>query len=305
MSRDSEFVARYGPWALVTGASSGIGREFARRLAARGLDIVAVARRRAALDELAADLAALGRRCRTLEMDLSEPGAALRLSEAVADLDVGLLVANAGTGWIGRFDAQAPEAHASLIRLHCEMHVELTARVLPAMQARGRGGLVVVSSVGAFVPLPYYALYSGTKALLQNWGEALAVELADDGVDVLVLAPGDTKTGFQEVAGEMSTKWSSVEDVVGQALAGLGRRRVVVPGLENRLSILAARLLPRRRMMALVERRQREQIPMERLQREQTPVERRQREQTPRERLQREQTPMEHGQREKTPKERR
>lgn len=259
---DSRLRQRYGPWALVTGASSGIGREFALRLAAAGVHVAMVARRRAALEELARELESVhGVQGRVLEMDLSEPGAAARLAEAVSDLEVGLLVANAGTGWIGRFDRQAPEDHASLIRLHCEMHVELTARLLPAMAARGRGGVLIVSSVGGFVPLPYYAVYSGTKALLQNWGEALAVEMRGSGVDVLVLAPGDTRTGFQEAAGEMSTKWSKVEDVVGEALAGLGRKVVVVPGLENRLSVIASRLLPRKWFLDIVEKRQREQTP--------------------------------------------
>ena len=201
---------------------------------------------------------------RIVEMDLAEPGAASRLALQVSDLEIGLLVANAGTGWIGRFDRQEPESHASLIRLHCEMHVELTARLLPAMKERGRGGVIIVSSVGGLVPLPYYAVYSGTKALLQNWGEALALEMRGTGVDIEVLAPGDTKTGFQEVAGEMSTKWSSVEDVVSLSLESLGKKIVVVPGFENSLSLFAARFLPRRLFLDIVAKRQREQTPEDR-----------------------------------------
>lgn len=256
---------RYGPWALVTGASSGIGQEFARRLAATGVNVALVARRRSALEDLSAELSTKhAASCRVIEMDLSEPGAAARLAQQVSDLEIGLLVANAGTGWIGRFDRQAPESHAPLIRLHCEMHVELTARVLPGMTKRARGGVIIVSSMGGLVPLPYYAVYSGTKALLQNWGEALALEMRGTGVDILVLAPGDTKTGFQEVAGEKSTKWSSVEDVVEEALAGLGKRSVVVPGLENRISLLASRFLPRKWFLDIVAKRQREQTPDDR-----------------------------------------
>ena len=255
----------YGPWALVTGASSGIGQEFASRLAAAGVNVAMVARRRTALETLSAELQSKHRvTCRVIEMDLSEPGAAALLAQFVSDLEIGLLVANAGTGWIGRFDRQAPESHAPLIRLHCEMHVELTARLLPAMKHRRRGGVIIVSSMGGLVPLPYYAVYSGTKALLQNWGEALALEMRGTGVDIQVLAPGDTKTGFQEAAGEMSTKWSSVEDVVEESLAGLGRYTVVVPGLENRLSLLAARFLPRKWFLDIVEKRQREQTPDDR-----------------------------------------
>lgn len=262
MSAAVDLRARYGPWALVTGASSGIGQEFAERLAAAGVNVAMVARRRAALEMTAAELSGKhGVSCRVIEMDLSEPGAAARLAENVADLEIGLLVANAGTGWIGRFDLQPPESHASLIRLHCEMHVELTARLLPAMKKRGRGGVIIVSSMGGLVPLPYYAVYSGTKALLQNWGEAIALEMRGTGVDIQVLAPGDTKTGFQEVAGEMSTKWSSAADVVSDSLNGLGRKTVVIPGLENRLSLFAQRFLPRKFFLDIVEKRQREQTP--------------------------------------------
>jgi uncharacterized protein len=257
-----ELLDRYGPWVLVTGASSGIGKEFASKLAAGGFHVVLVARRRAALEALARDLTSTHAvECRVIEMDLSEPGAAARLADAVSDLEIGLLLANAGTGWIGRFDKQAPESHASLIRLHCEFHVELTARLLPLMKARGRGGIVIVSSMGGMIPLPYYAVYSGTKALLQNWGEALALEMKGTGIDIQVLAPGDTKTGFQEVAGEMSTKWSSVGEVVEESLSGLGQRTVVVPGFENRMSLFLARFLPRSTFLGIVAKRQRDQTP--------------------------------------------
>lgn len=256
---------RYGPWALVTGASSGIGRGFALALAERGLSVVLVARRRALLGELAAEIAKrFATPTRVVDMDLAAPGASAALAAAVADLEIGLLVANAGTGWIGRFDLQAPETHSQMIRLHCESTVELTARLLPQMKQRGRGAVVIVSSAGGLVPLPYYALYGATKALLLNWGEALAFEMKGSGVDVMVVAPGDTKTGFQEVAGEMSSRWSSVEEVVTASLDGLGRKTLVVPGLENKLSLLAARILPRSLLMRVVEKRQREQTPRER-----------------------------------------
>jgi len=109
--------------------------------------------------------------------------------------------------------------------------------------------------------MPYYAVYGGTKAFLAMWGEALGAELAGRGIDVLVLAPGDTKTGFQEVAGEMSTRWSSVEQVVEPAIAQLGRRAVVIPGLENKAGLLILRFLPRGMVVRMMERRQRAQTP--------------------------------------------
>jgi len=258
-------LRRYGPWALVTGASSGIGEEFARRLAACGFGLILVARRRERLERLAVELMHdHGARCLILPIDLAAADAAERVGKAVADLEVGLLVLNAGTGWIGRFSLQAVEQHVEQVELHCRLPVALTSHLLGSMLARGRGGIVLVASAAAYVPLPYYAVYSGTKAFLATWGEALASELEGSGVDVLVLSPGDTKTGFQEVAGEMSTRWSSAEEVVAAALAGLGKRTTVIPGAENRVLIFCSRFLPRRLLAKIAKARQREQTPVER-----------------------------------------
>jgi short-subunit dehydrogenase len=257
-----DFGRRYGPWALVTGASSGIGRGFAHALARRGLNLVVVARRRELLEGLARELESANKvSVRPVAMDLARDGAAGELAASVADIEVGLLVNNAGTGWIGRFDLQDADEHSRLVHLHCVLPVELTALLLKPMEARRRGGIVLVSSAGAYVPMPYYAVYGGTKAFLAMWGEALGAEVQSAGVDVLVLAPGDTKTGFQEVAGEMSTRWSAVEDVVEAGLAGLGRRPTVIPGLENKAGLLILRFLPRGMVVRMMERRQRAQTP--------------------------------------------
>ncbi len=260
-----DFKKRYGPWALITGASSGIGERFAEDLAASGLSLVLVARRRNLLEQLAQRLAAQhGVECRVIDMDLLDVDAAGRLAAQVTDIDLGLLVNNAGSGWIGRFDLAEATEHRGLIQLHCTLPAELTARLLPSLKRRGHSGIIFVSSVAAFVPVPYYAVYGGTKAFLLLWGEALAEELDGSGVDVQILAPGDTKTGFQEVAGEMSTRWSSVESVVGESLQGLGSKRIVIPGLENKAGVFAARLLPRSWMARITKARQRAQTPPER-----------------------------------------
>ncbi len=264
MASDAD-LGGYGPWALVTGASSGIGEEFAARLAGAGLNVVLVARRRERLDARAAQLhEEFGVEVRVVALDLSTGQAAAKLDQAVADLDVGLVVHNAGTGWIGRFDLQAPEQHTDQVALHCAFPVDFTARILPRLRSRARSGLLIVSSAGAFIALPYYAVYGATKAFLLSWGEALAEELKGTGVEVLILAPGDTRTEFQDVAGEQSTRWSRVEDVVGEALEGLGRRRLVVPGWENRLMVQALRFLPRRLLVRLAGDRQRQQTPEDR-----------------------------------------
>lgn len=262
---DSPLLERYGPWALVTGASSGIGEGLARALAEHGFDLVLVARRHDRLQAIAGELARqFGVSTRTVEIDLAVPGAAARVADAVDDLDVGLLVNNAGTGWIGRFGLQDADEYARQIRLNASVPVELTAALLDRLRARPRSAVLVVSSMGAFVPLPYYAVYGATKAFVQSWGEALGAELEDDGVDVLLLAPGDTATGFQEVAGEQSTNLAAVEDVVAAALAGLGERRTVVPGWDNRLAMVVARFLPRSLVARLLKVRQRDQTPEDR-----------------------------------------
>ena len=264
-SSSSDLKSRYPGWALVTGASSGIGFGFAEALAKSGFDVVLVARSEAKLKEAAAALSTRHKiRTRVVVQDLAVAGAAQRVLDAVSDLDIGILVNNAGTGWIGRFDRQPLENHTRLVALHCTAPVELTALLLPHMQARGRGAVVLVSSAGGYVPLPYYAVYSGTKAFLATWGEALAAELEGGGIDLLVVAPGDTKTNFQAVAGEMSTRWMTVDAVVAESLAALGRKTVVVPGWADKVSVILTRFLPRRTLIRIVAARQRAQTPADR-----------------------------------------
>jgi short-subunit dehydrogenase len=261
----SDLRRRYPGWALITGGSSGIGLGYADALAKNGFDVVLVARTEEKLRTEAARIeSAYSVKVRTIVADLATEGAAHRIAHEVADIDIGILINNAGTGYIGRFDRQPVENHTRLVQLHCRAPVELTALLLPRMQRCRRGAILLVASAGGYVPLPYYSVYSGTKAFLATWGEALAVELDGSGIDVMVVAPGDTKTNFQAVSGEMSTRWISVGAVVEESLAGLGRRRVVVPGFGDKISVLLARLLPRSLVMRIVEARQRAQTPADR-----------------------------------------
>ena len=245
-----DFVDRYGTWAVVTGASSGIGAEFARQLAAAGVAVAVVARRRDRLEDLGAQLrAAHGVEVRVCVHDLAEPSSIAALAAEVADLDVGLVVNNAGLSWKGRFLDHDPAHQRRMIELNCQSPVALTHALGPRLVARGRGGVIVVSSTGAFQGLPWSAVYGATKAFDLLFGEALREELAEHGVDVLTLAPGGTDTEGPMNSGvdpaKVPGKLMSVTPVVAAALAGLGRRSVVVPGATNRVAHFATRMVSR------------------------------------------------------------
>ncbi|MBP8806764.1 MAG: SDR family NAD(P)-dependent oxidoreductase [Kofleriaceae bacterium] len=245
-----DFADRYGPWALVTGASSGIGAEFARQLAAAGLAVALVARRRERLTALAEELHARHRvATQVVAADLARADAATELAAAVGQLDLGLVVCNAGTSWKGRFLEQDPAEQRRMIEVNCQAPVALTRALGPRLASRGRGGLVIVSSTGAFQGLPWSAVYGATKAFDLLLGEALAIELAADGVDVLTLCPGGTDTEGPMNSGVDPTKvpgkLMAVGPVVTAALAGLGRRTLVIPGATNRLAAVATRAVPR------------------------------------------------------------
>jgi uncharacterized protein len=246
MALRSDFLDRYGPWAVVTGASSGIGAELARQLAAAGLSVVLVARRRERLEELAATLPTPSRVC---ALDLVDPDAPDAVAAAVADLDVGLVINNAGLSWKGPF-GEHDRAHARrMIELNCQAPVALTHALLPRLVARGRGGVIIVASTGAFQGLPWSAVYGATKAFDLLFGEALHVELAPHHIDVVTLAPGGTDTEGPMNTGVDPTKvpgkLMSVTPVAAAALAGLGRRSIVVPGATNRFAHFATRFVPR------------------------------------------------------------
>lgn len=247
---------RYGEWALVTGASSGIGREFVRALARHGVNVVLTARRADRLAALATELEeTLAVRTRYLALDLGESGAAERLAAAVSDLEIGILVNNAGFGSIGAFDEQDPARVREMVELSCVAPAVLTRRLLPAMRERGRGAVIVVGSVAGMLPMPFHALYSASKAFDNVLGEALHEELRGTGIDVLALEPGSTETEFQERAGEKAHAGEAASEVVRKALEALGREPALVPGWFPWLRAnLALRLLSRPLLLAAVRR---------------------------------------------------
>jgi short-subunit dehydrogenase len=239
--------ARYGEWALVTGASAGIGAEFARALARDGVSVVLSARRGERLRELAAELEKNHQvATRIVTADLADPQGADRLASAVEDLEIAILVANAGFGHSGRTDKLDVERLRAMVQVNCTAPVVLVGRLVPDMLRRGRGAIVVTGSVAGRQPLPLHGVYSATKAFDLLFGESLAVELRPLGVDVLVLEPGATETEFQEVANEIPHPGEPASKVVDVALEALGRQPSVVSGWWNWLRAnLGTRLLPR------------------------------------------------------------
>ncbi len=187
-----------GETALITGASSGIGEEFARRLAERGYDLILVARRKDRLEALARELPT---KATPIEADLATEADKLPAKVKRRRLQVDLLVNNAGFGLRGRFLELAPKREAEMVRVNCEAIVTLTHAFLPAMVERGSGGIITVASTAGMQPLPYETTYGASKAFAISFMEALWMELQGTGVRCLVVNPGPVKTEWQEVAG--------------------------------------------------------------------------------------------------------
>ncbi len=238
---------RYGEWALITGASSGIGAEFARALARQGVSCVLTARRDERLRELANELERdHGIVTRIVCVDLAEADGPDRLAQACRDLELGILINNAGLGYAGPFARQDADRLRGLVAVNCVAPVVLTSHLLGPMCERGRGAVVITGSVAGRQPLPLHGAYSASKAFDLFLGESLYVELRGSGVDVLVVEPGSTKTEFQEVAEELPHDGVSPSVVVEGALRALGRQPYVIVGWYDWMRAnLAARVAPR------------------------------------------------------------
>jgi hypothetical protein len=266
-SADSRFRTRYGRWALVAGGSEGLGAEFGRQLAARGLDVVLVAEAAEPLETHARALAAeYGVEARPVVVDLSQPDAADRLRDATRGLEVGLLVCNAASALLGPFLDQDVGAQLAMIDLNCRAPLLLVQAFVRPMVERGRGGIVLLSSMSAFQGAPLIAVYAATKAFDLVLGEALWDELRDHGVDVLALCPGATRTPGWRRSRPRDTgglvRPMEVEPVVADALAALGRRPSAVAGRGNRIAAgILGRLLPRSAAVRTVGRAMRRTYP--------------------------------------------
>lgn len=241
-------------WVLITGASSGLGAEFARQLAALGANLILTARSEAKLRSLGEELSSrYGIEHRVVPQDLSAPGGALALADAVLQLGVEVehVINNAGFGLGGAFWDAPAERSAAMVRVNCEAVTVLTSKLLPPMIARNRGGFLQVASVAGFQPTPFLSVYGATKAFVVSFTSGLAEELRGRDVRMCALCPGPVQTGFQatagiEIAAAQRASVLTSEETVRKGLAAYEKRTVVyVPGVVNKLGGLASKLLPR------------------------------------------------------------
>src|SRR5271169_4324484 len=232
---------RFGPWALVTGASSGIGKEFARRIAASGINIVLVARRGDLLKKVGVEFSErYGVEHRVVVLDVSREGFIGELASATDDLDIGLVISNAGTGNPGEFLKLDRALLQATLRLNTMAHLDIAHHFGARLAKRGRGGLILAGAMGAENGVPCMANDGAAKAYVHSLGEALHYEFKPLGVYVTVLAAGFTNTAVLEKFGldpkTMPMKPMSVEQCVSEGLRGLLKNRSrIVPGRLNRI----------------------------------------------------------------------
>ncbi len=252
----AETTRNEGPWALVTGASSGIGAELAKIFAAQGYSLALAARSVSKLEELAVELANRYKaRCRVIQSDLSDPDTPPRMYEELEKLGItlGVLVNNAGFGLRGFFAESDTGRLLEMIQVNMTSLTHLTRLFLPNMIARRTGRILNVASTAGFVPGPTMAVYYASKAYVVSLTEALANELSGTGVSITALCPGPTHTGFAETAG--TSKRAIVQEKLRHGCGERGAHRfeglmagrtIVIPGLQNRFVMAAARIAPRK-----------------------------------------------------------
>lgn len=244
--RSDAWRAKYGPWAVITGASDGIGRAFAMAAAESGLNVVLVARRRSLLDSLAAEITRqYAVEAQVVAADLSSPTGVEQVVSATVRLDVGLLVACAGYGTTGRFTEADLANELDMLAVNCRAVVEMAHHYGQRFAKRGRGGVVMMGSLLGFQGVPMSAHYAATKAFIQSLAEGLHLELAPQGVDVLSSAPGPTRSGFADRANMQMGMADQPEAVAKATLDALGRTVTVRPAFVAKFLGYSLGMLPR------------------------------------------------------------
>ncbi len=241
---------KYGNWALVTGASSGIGKALAQQLAQKGFSVVLVARREHALNELAQELnERFQTETRVIALDLLKNGAVQSLYDEVSALDIGLVIPAAGIDEMGLFIDKEYSSIDKMLKLNIQVPTEIAHVFGQKLATRKRSGIILVSSLFGYQGIPNFAGYAGSKAYILTLGETLNVELAQHNVDVLVLSPGLTDTPFSqsmEINFSKLPMFSQHPDTVAKtALGAIGHKATVVSGFLNKIYAWENRLIPR------------------------------------------------------------
>jgi short-subunit dehydrogenase len=244
-TRQTEWRDRYGPWAVVTGASDGIGREIVRDLAARRLNVVLVARRGDRLEALAAETRKAGVEARVLVADLANSADIDRVLAETDGLDIGLLVASAGFGTAGNFLTTSARDEIEMVDVNCRAVLVMTKQFAHRLARRKSGGIVLFGSIVGFQGVANTANYAATKAYIQVLAEGLRIDLKPHGIDVLCCAPGPVESGFAARSNLSPAKSADARIVARETIAAIGRKTTVKPGLMSKVLINSLGLLPR------------------------------------------------------------
>lgn len=258
MSASETFSSKYGPWALVTGAARGLGAEYSRQIAAKGINVVMIDLLSDELARTADDIRkASGREIVTIAVDLSQPDFIGSILKRVEGLEIGLLVSNAAYGPVGMFVERSLDEKLRVLAINVRAPLTLAHEFATRMAARGRGGIILMSSASAMQGTPYVANYAATKAYNLILAEGLWAELRGKGVDVLGFMPGTTRTpGYLESKAQAgNAKMVKVMEpgpTVAEALDALGKRPSHIAGQGNRITFfISGKLMPRKAAIAL------------------------------------------------------
>lgn len=255
-------MKKYGKWALVTGASAGIGEAYCFELAKLGYSIVLVARRAEKMKAIASKIEKLfSVETLVISVNLADEGFLDKIIAKTKDLEIGILVSNAGFGKGGKFIELDQSKMSEMVKLNCVAPTILVHHFAKEMAKRKCGAIIHLASVVAYQAVPYYAVYSATKAFNLIFGESLWYELKENGIDSLVVSPGSTKSEFRQVAEiPENPNGMEAEEVVKISLKKLGKRSSIATGFINKLPEFFSRILPRRFWIKIVADRSKENV---------------------------------------------
>lgn len=254
-SEKNRLKSKYGEWAIVTGASSGIGLELATQLAEAGLNLVINSRHLDKLQEVEKQLKANSKiEIIIVATDVSETDGINKIIQATKSLNMGLLVISAGYGTSGNFIDGSLHSEINMLKVNCEALLALTHYYSQQFVQQKRGGIILMSSMVAFQGVPYSTNYAATKAYVQTLAEGLAIELKPYGVDILAAAPGPVESGFSQRANMKMSMSMSPSQVGVPILKALGRKTTVLPGFLTKLLVYSLRTVPRWGKIKIMER---------------------------------------------------